>query len=432
MDGMPVRHVVALVHDGRILLREGGLPVVVTDEDHPGCPELLGHVGADYVISPARRLKAGLFVHTVAARKPRACGDWVPLLQVPGEPAVRNAVMQSVREYEGSTPTPPQRPAWFRKGWALETQAWIDATLARCGRRRTGPVEVEQLWSLSAVLRAPTDQDAAFFKATSGIFRAEPAITRVLADSFPHVVPTVLGHDADRAWMLLDQLAGVDEDRADGAAAAAATVLADVQLRSLDHLQSLRAAGCPDRTLHPTLAGLSQLLHDSVELPNLSGQEIAAARAAVPRAAELLEELWSCGLPNTLTHGDLHLGNTAYDGAQLRLFDWTDACVSHPFLDGVHLARSALQHKSDADRRDPLDLDVVEAFAAPWRARYPHAAVDRALQLAPAIDRIFQAISYEQIHQAQEETSRWELAGVVKRFLRELPDLPAKVGRPAP
>jgi hypothetical protein len=325
---------------------------------------------------------------------------------------------------------PPQRPAWFRQGWAHETQAWIEAALVRCGRRQTAPPEVERMWSLSAVLRVPTDRGAAFFKSTSGAFRAEPAITRLLADLFPDVVPTVLDHDDDRAWMLLDQVAGVEEERADGAAVAAAAVLAEVQLRSLDHLRALRGAGCADRTLRQTLAGLSQLLRDSVELPNLTTEEIVAARAAGPRASQLVEEFWSCGLPDTLTHGDIDLDNVAYDGARLRLFDWTDACLSHPFLDGAHLARSALQHTSGGDRHRPFDAEVAEAFAAPWRARYPRADIDRALHLAPAIDRIFQAISTERIYRSLEETSRWELAGFVERFLRELPDLLAQVGRP--
>jgi hypothetical protein len=426
---VPERHVVALLQDGRILLRGGGLPVVV-DEDHPGYRALLAHVGADHFISPARRLSAELFVHTVVARQPRDSGDWVPYLQVPGEPAVRAAVVQSVREYGGSIPTPPQRPAWFRQGWAHETQAWIDAALVRCGRRRSAPLEVERMWSLSAVLRVPTDQGAAFFKATSGVFRAEPAITRVLADLFPDVVPAVLAHDDGRAWMLLDQVDGVEQERADGAAVAAAAALADVQLRSLEHLRSLRGAGCADRALRPTLAGLSQLLQDSVELPNLSTKEIAAARAAASRASQLVEEFWSCGLPDTLAHGDVDLDNVAYDGARLRLFDWTDACLSHPFLDGAHLARSARRHTSGGDRHDSVDAEVAGAFAARWRARYPRADIDRALQLAPAIDRIFQAISLERIYRSQEETSRWELAGFVERFLRELPDLLAQVGRP--
>jgi aminoglycoside phosphotransferase (APT) family kinase protein len=135
-------------------------------------------------------------------------------------------------------------------------------------------------------------------------------------------------------------------------------------------------------------------------------------------------------LPDTLAHGDVDLDNVAYDGTRLRLFDWTDACLTHPFLDGAHLARSALQHTSGGDRHLPFGADVAEAFAAPWHARYPRADIDRALQLAPAIDRIFQAISIERIHRYQEETSRWELVGFVERFLRELPDLLAQVGHP--
>jgi len=40
-------------------------------------------------------------------------------------------------------------------------------------------------------------------------------------------------------------------------------------------------------------------------------------------------------LPSTLVHGDLHADNIARTGRGYVLFDWTDACVGHPFVDFV-------------------------------------------------------------------------------------------------
>ena len=93
------------------------------------------------------------------------------------------------------------------------------------------------------------------------------------------------------------------------------------------------------------------------------------------RIEDTVRGLWACGLPDALSHGDLHLGNVAYDGQQLRVFDWTDGCVSHPFLDGSHLVYFS--------RDNPGDPALARAFAEPWRAAYPRADIDRALDACP-------------------------------------------------
>ena len=41
--------------------------------------------------------------------------------------------------------------------------------------------------------------------------------------------------------------------------------------------------------------------------------------------------------PDALVHGDLHPGNVAMRDGSILLFDWTDASVSHPFFDLMHL-----------------------------------------------------------------------------------------------
>jgi hypothetical protein len=55
-----------------------------------------------------------------------------------------------------------------------------------------------------------------------------------------------------------------------------------------------------------------------------------------------------------------------------------------------------------------------------WRDAFPEADVDRALALAPLVNKVFQAISYEGIYRAQEPAARWEMPGIVAATLREL------------
>ena len=113
---------------------------------------------------------------------------------------------------------------------------------------------------------------------------------------------------------------------------------AAAQLASLAWLDELRAAGCPDRGPGPTLAAWRDVLAHDPEMALLADDERAAVLGAADEVEARVREFWSTGLPDTLAHGDLHPGNVAYDGQDLRLFDWTDACISHPFLDGSHLA----------------------------------------------------------------------------------------------
>jgi aminoglycoside phosphotransferase (APT) family kinase protein len=183
--------------------------------------------------------------------------------------------------------------------------------------------------------------------------------------------------------------------------------------------------------MRATLDGFAALLRESVELPAVSPEELAAAHSAAPRMAELVRELWSCGVPATLTHGDLHVGNVAYDGDRVRIFDWTDAAVGHPFLDATLLARPADEGTEDDVDEPALDRDVIDAYTARWRAHLPGADVDRAMELALPVNELYQALSYEGIYRHQEDAARWELGGVVERFVRRLPRLVDGVGQPA-
>ena len=163
------------------------------------------------------------------------------------------------------------------------------------------------------------------------------------------------------------------------------------------------------------------LAHDP-EMALLPDDERAAVLGAADEVEARVREFWSTGLPDTLAHGDLHPGNVAYDGQDLRLFDWTDACISHPFLDGSHLAYFVASDDADADLQ-------LAAFAEPWREAYPEADVDRALALAPLADLVFQTVTFAAIAAATEDGAgdfTGTVAFLVKASARRVGALPAE------
>jgi aminoglycoside phosphotransferase (APT) family kinase protein len=416
----PTRQLCAVLRDGHVLTDESGqVPGFDTDERHTSLVDLAVASGdADAVlVAPQLQVTADPCL-LLSVFAPRAHvedqGTWTPLPDL----AADDRVVELLRDVDavatGRALPPARRPDWFRTTWYDEVETWVDRQLTGLGRRRTGPVRPTKVWSLSAVLEVPTDAAPVWFKAACAHFHAEPALTRLVAEMVPGRSPVVIATHDDRGWVLTEDISGADEDAVpDGVGPPAARTMAALQLRSLDHLDELAAAGVPVRDLATTGRQFDELLASSVELAQLTPDEIARARACSDAVHDVLEELDSLSVPTTLVHGDLHPGNVAHSGDSLVLYDWSDASVSHPFLDAALLG----SRLSDTEREETL-----AAYAEVWRSAYPDLDVDRALHLAVPANTIYQMVTFEQIYQAQEPASYWEMSGVVARYLRQLPD----------
>jgi aminoglycoside phosphotransferase (APT) family kinase protein len=417
----PTRQLCAVLHDGHVLT-DGSRRVPAYESPHRHTP-LLDRAttsGDPTAVPAAPQLQVhpepSVLLSVLTPRAGRVPGVWTPVLDLAEDEAVVKELLSVDAVVTGRAEPPPRRPAWFQTSWYDEVEAWVDEQLSASGRLRTGPVRPVKVWSMSAVLEVPVDGSGrVWLKAACRHFHAEPALTRHVSEILPAHAPTVIATDDNRGWVLTEDMAGADENAVPaGIGPPAARIAATLQVRSLDHLPEIRAAGVPLRDLARTRQGFDAILDGSVELGQLTPEEVAAARATRAAVHALLAELEGLGVPDTLVHGDLHTGNVALDGDSLLLYDWSDASVSHPFLDAVLLS----SRLSDAEQEAALG-----AYAEVWQAAYPAIDVARALELAVPVNTIFQMVTFEQIYQAQEEASYWEMSGVVARWLRGLPVL---------
>jgi Ser/Thr protein kinase RdoA (MazF antagonist) len=102
------------------------------------------------------------------------------------------------------------------------------------------------------------------------------------------------------------------------------------------------------------------------------------------------------GLPVTLAHGDFHGGNVVVDGDSATIFDWSDACLSHPLID-LHLFL--------AEDADEAAHDVfVDAYAEGWGVS-PDVVRSGLEQIAP-YSCLHQAESYRAIAAGIEPAER--------------------------
>lgn len=395
----------------------GRLPELEFDEDDAEQEDhrftrALDLVGADVYLAPVLQVEEDRCLDVVGCRAvPVPGGTWVEPTDL-ADPDLARLLVRTIAEL---AEPPALRPDWFHAGWYDEVEAWVDEQLAATGRRRTAVMRVSRVWSISAVLQVPTDAGDVWFKGSCDLFRREAALHRVLARHFPDDVPALVATDDERGWLLMEAMGGAGEsDRAAGAAAALAERWAAVQLASLDILDELREAGALVRGPDVTVAGFHRAATESPELARLDPEQRAALDDVSDEVEAMVREFWDCGLPDTLSHGDLHLGNVAYDGSVLRVFDLTDSCISHPLLDGYHLAHF--------DDRRPSDSELFQAFARPWRAAFPDARIDRAAALAAVANLAFQADTFHRISVATEPASAYELGGVVAWLLRSVPE----------
>lgn len=273
----------------------------------------------------------------------------------------------------------PHRLPWARPGGPAADVAWADAQLDRLGRPRTGKAVQIRTWNLSSIWRLPTGSGTAWLKVVPPFFAHEgQMLTRLAAD----VVPPLLAYDGGR--VLLDHIPGDDRY-----VAALPELVLMVDL--LVALQSEWRTGRPELDdlhlpdwRHPAVA------HRFEDTYQRTAAELdAATRAGVEALLGSLDQryadLASCGLPDTLVHGDFHPGNVRGSDGRLVLLDWGDCGVGHPLLD-----QAAFLSRIADDARAP----VAAHWAQAWRAQVAGCDPQRAARLVEPLAALRQALVY--------------------------------------
>ena len=121
---------------------------------------------------------------------------------------------------------------------------------------------------------------------------------------------------------------------------------------------------------------------------------MTALAAAVPRLRAACAELAGLAVPPSLVHGDLHLANVAKGPRGYLFFDWTDACVAHPFLDLPTMRRGSAFAEDDDEDEAELRERLRAAYLPEWASFEPPARLARAWELAAPLGALHQAVSY--------------------------------------
>jgi hypothetical protein len=351
-----------------------------------------------------------------------AVGQWFDRRQLAqltvALPEQRAAVEERLAQAAGA-PLPEQRMPWARPGWFMRAAAWMQQQLAGQGYFLEGPVEQIRSVSISCVLRARTNRGDIYFKAAAALplFGDEPALTQALAERFPSLVPTILATEPAQRWMLMSDFGQpLSKSRDRAVWVEALRQFAPIQIACAAQVDQWLAKGCLDRRLDRLAEQIDVLLADEQALSELQPAEREQLHGFGPRIGRMCEQLASYAAPQTLVHGDLHLGNIALQGDQYTFFDWTDACIAHPFLDLITVLNHADEIEGALEETQAL---LCDAYLAGWLGYEPLERLREACALALPLGALHQAVSYQHILAGVEPAARAEWDGAIGYWLRK-------------
>lgn len=215
---------------------------------------------------------------------------------------------------------------WTEPDWLAEAKAWIEAQVPVAGE-----IEQPHVRPWSTVMRVPTADGDLWFKAVTALHRFEPALTALLAQLLPDRVPELVAVDGERAWMLMrdggtrlrDLPATVEHWEA------LLPRYAELQIAAAPRADELLDVGVPDFRLDKLPRLVEEML--AQQPGGLSAADHQLMLDRLPELESMTRELAAHGIAETVQHDDLHDGQVFVRDDRYVVFDWGDACVSHPF-----------------------------------------------------------------------------------------------------
>jgi hypothetical protein len=241
----------------------------------------------------------------------------------------------------------------------MAAEEWIRAHV-----EPTGAIETTHVRPWATVMRVPVAGGVTWFKASAPVQAFEPRLTAKLHARWPERVTEVLAIDEPRSWLLMDDAGIAVKELGNPPESWLEALPSYAELQkgeagyALDHI----GHGVPDLRMAELPAGYERLL--ASELPIATG-DVNRLRGYAPRFTEMCAALAELGIPESVQHDDLHMANLYSSGGKLRVLDWGDSSIAHPFFSLLVTFRF-LEEFNHLARDDPWFQRLRDAYLEPW------------------------------------------------------------------
>jgi hypothetical protein len=307
--------------------------------------------------------------------------ETITLDQVASSELTEEARARTVTLLRGGASSP-----FARIGWMDEALQWLEGVTQR---KVSSSASIEQYNAGGAfsLLRVETEDGSRFWlKATGEPNTHEFPITCFLSKICGAYLPEVLATKIEwNAWLMSGEATDISRfppgsTELQACLEEAAQSLALLQIQVIGQKQALLDQGAFDQRTTTMLwhadATFSQIEHamslqTSTNVPRLDKSRLRDLRQIFGKVIEYTERL---GLPDTVLHGDISLGNILRSSTHYQFTDWCEAYVGFPLIALQHLlllnTTENLKLKLERDRRivdryrtamaEVCDLEVMQ------------------------------------------------------------------------
>jgi hypothetical protein len=298
-------------------------------------------------------------------------------------PSERNIIKAICADDAGS------RGSFSRFSWIDEAMSWMREIVGQ-GVEFTEEIEQLNAGGTFALLRFATRNGPAYWlKATGAPNRHEFAITTILAATCPECLPPLIGvrHDWN-AWVMEEAGDALDQQASVSTLKSAATSMATLQKKTIQHTDKLLAAGATDQrtsVLRGHIAELISYLKEAMEhqtstkVPPLEVSRLEEIGITLLDAYDAMGQL---GIPETLMHNDLNHGNILVHNDACVFTDCCEILVGNPF---VTAQRLLMLFSSDGGQPEVNRSIILGTYKQCWLDVLAPWQIEKAVALMPLL-----------------------------------------------
>lgn len=283
----------------------------------------------------------------------------------------------------------------------------------------TGAITQPHVRPWSTVFRAESDAGAIFLKLCGPSQSHEPGLSALLASAEPELLPGLIAVHPREPWLLMGDGGVTIRSALSGENllktwAALLPRYAELQRAFVGRERELLDTGTPDRRLEQLTADLRRVIDDERVLAPLMSDTHASRpkelRALLPDLDRRCKQLAELGIGATIQHDDLHDANVLTRDGRTIVFDWGDACVTHPFL-SLWIVQRSVAHTAALSPEDPAIDRLRDAYLEPWSDFASASALRRAAELGRVLGSVTRALCW------------YRVATLIEGVLDEEPDV---------
>jgi Phosphotransferase enzyme family len=327
---------------------------------------------------------------------------------------------------------------WTSSAFVDEVRAWVAAQLAPHGIRLSGEWLQSRVQPWSSTIRFETTEGRIWFKVNGRGTAYEASLVALLGKLCPGLAPRVIAQDKARAWSLTRDAGPVLRSKAapDALWEHWENLLpryAEAQIELADERPQLLATGAPDR--RPARLPLEyrrllgKLASQPVHSGGLTAEQASDLERAIPTYEDYCAELTASPVPESIQHDDLHSNNVCWPGdaddvSSVRIVDWGDAAVAHPFgtmlatLNSIAFHAGVLRIGNAIE--EPRLLRIRDAYLEPFSRLGRRSELQRWVMLARSTACLTRALSWERALQDAPATVAAEQDFPVRAWLLEV------------